>query len=356
MQNYTKIINIFLGLIILFLVLGSLYLYFTQTNSASEEILDTNTQSQSLKAKNSNPLKDLFDKNDFVNAHKMVDKNLAKDPKSLRYLLDKASVYAQEASLTYKENELGNKAKELLEQVLQQDENNIEALGLMGYVHEIQQNYVQAHKYYDAALKLDPNFVKILDQKGHAYELVGDFTNALKFYELALTKDNSYLKSLNNLGRLYLLTGQYSKAEKILSNRIELTDNIRDKAEMYYMYGTMKEDLEKYSPEAEKYYRLAVATDPSLPLAYVGLAKEEFKNGQYENSFANLSKALELNPNQSGAVFQLALQYYALEDKVTAIAILEKLQDNVDKDITLNATNKKIMKEAVKIALENFKE
>lgn len=306
---------------------------------ALENLKDTFSKEE---AKPKETLDGAFNQNNFDLANKLADENLAKNQKSVEALLAKASILAQQASLTFKEKELGDEARTYVLKALDLDPNNLDALVLLGYTYEIQEDFKNAHKYYDEAIVIDENFAKALDQKAHAYDLQGQVTKAETFYNKAIKADPSYVKSYAGLARIYMTLGKFKEAQPLLQNVLDNADNNRSKAEAAYSLGVINETKE-YSKKSADYYTQAINLDPSYSLAYVGSAKEDFANKQPEQSFAKLAKALEINPHQTAAAIQLGLQYAAIGDKDTAIKILEKVKTEIPKDISLSKVGKNVM-------------
>lgn len=350
--DYKQVLYYAPPVIILLVIFGY---YWSLRDLPTIKVGNLGTSKQTIKTESQAAI-DAFNNNDFVTANKLADEMLSRNTEDVKALILKANTLAQEASLTFKEKDLGDQSRDLALQAIKLEPNNLEALTLIGYTYEIQEDYKNAHKYYDTVLKIDPTYEKALDQKGHAFDLQGDLVAAEKYYIAALEANPDYPKTLSNLARIYILTNKPVEAKKLLERKLPLTNNLREKAEIFYALGTLKEDIRKYSPEATVLYKQAIETDPTFALAYVGLAKEEFKNYQLEESFGHLAKALEINPNQSNAAFQLAFQYHVMDQSEVAIQILEKLKLNLDKDISINKNTKLVMQEAIKSALATFKE
>lgn len=357
MSTSSKIYSIVLGiLIVVFAALaGYFYLHTNKLQPIDVNLLKNPILNQS-NSKNvlGQQIGAAYNTNNFAQANQLADQQLAGDPNGVEALLQKANVLAQQASLTYKEKELGDEAKTYVQKVLDIDPKNLEALSLMGYIFEIQQDYVNANKYYDAALSINPNFAKALDHKGHTYDLQGDLKSAQTYYLKAVTADPTFAKTYSHLGRVYLLQGDNKDAETNFQKVLSISDNVRDKAEAYYSLGNIYE-TKSFSQKSFDNYQKAISTDPTLDIAYVGLAKEQFLNKQVNDSFQNLAKAAQMNPKLSAAGFQLGLEFYAMGNSENAKTVLAKTAQMIPDDITLNAASKKIMSAAVTELLKMIK-
>lgn len=294
---------------------------------------------------NFNKEQNAYNNNDFESASSILDKKLSVNNQDIDALLAKATVLAQQGSLNFKEKSLGDQARVFVNNALQIDPAYSPSFTILGYTYEIQENYVEAHKAYDKAILLDAQNYQALSQKAHAYDLQGNIKEAKNYYEKALAINPNDQKTLSGYGRILIISGNIEKAKTVFEKVIN-SENVRVSAEAYYTLGSLNEK-KTYSQVAEDYYANAIATDPTLPMAYVGLAKEEFKKALetkdkvesqklIDSSFANLETALKINPNQSYASLQLAIQMMTIGNKDFALKVLERLSKNTFNDITLN--------------------
>jgi len=76
---------------------------------------------------------------------------------------------------------------------------------------------------------------------------------------------------------------------------------------------------ERKFPEAEKYYRAAIAADPSYPLAEFNLGNLYDEQGRLEEAFDHYRRALALNPQYADAHFNLALLCERTGDSLKAV-------------------------------------
>ena len=363
-KKYIKVLYYVPPVLILLFVL----VYYVVNRNLVSQIKDSDINNQSeviTYTNNSAGVAKAFDNNDFVSANKILDEKLKENKSDLETLILKANTLAQEASLTFKEKELGDQAMVFADLALKIDPNSIEALTIKGYIYEIQQNYTTAHKYYSQALALDPNNSETLAQNGHAYDLEGNIKMALVLYEKAYKIDPNLEKVLVFYSRGLIQELQFDKAKAILNQILEVTSNKRVKAETYYTLGLLSE-RKTSNNFSENLYQKATESDPSFPLGYLGLGKEYFKKSlESKNeseaktflakSFDNLQKCIKINPLQTSASFQIAMQFYTLGNKVVAEKMFENVLLNIPKDISLNAYQKLSLQNMTKSLLANIK-
>jgi Tfp pilus assembly protein PilF len=131
---------------------------------------------------------------------------------------------------------------------------------------------------------------------------------------------------------------------------------VRQRAEAAYSAGQIEvmtdEDL------ASSDFGKAVSLDPTYPLGYVGRASVTFsqavntdstitpqqRTDMTARSLGDLSKAIQLNPNQSFAHLQLAVELSAIGRQDDAKLIFKGLIEKIiPEDISLSATGKAAM-------------
>lgn len=303
---------------------------------------------------------DSFENNDFSAALNDVNRILLRNPSNVEALLMKATILAQQGSLFFKEQEYGEQVLVLAEKVLSIDPNNQEALRLIGYAHEIMQEYNKAHDAYVRVLLINPKNAPVLFSDAHAWDLQGDLAKAEAGYRAALAADPNFDNARAGLGRIY---AQQGKGDEALAQFTALasTSNLHLRAEAAYSASSILRTTGNFE-QAESYAREAIQADPKYPLGWVGLGailsssvmndnsslEGEALSSALEESQSSLRKALELNPNQALAYYYLAIDYFALAQLPQTKEMLEKAQETLSNDITLNP----VEKERLKIQIE----
>lgn len=306
----------------------------------------------------------LYNQGNFKELNAQLDQDLSKKPNDFTLLLQKANTLAQEASLTFKEKELGDKALVYVDKALAINPNSVEALTLKGYVYEIQQNYVNAHKYYDEALKIDPNSLDTLAQKGHAYDLQGKISESDRLYRRALEINPNDENILSGYARIIFVSNP--EESKKVFQKLSKSQNARIKAESLHSLGQLAQK-EKYSAEAKKYFTDSTKSDPTFATPHIGIALENTKyatevsdnsekNNLIRGALRELDTAIKLNPNLSAAYVQKAVIFASLGRVSESKKILNYLvKEGVDKDITLNIIDKQKTKDFSKALLSSVK-
>lgn len=162
--------------------------------------------------------------------------------------------------ISYLLNDLGKKseASQMLETLLRNKPEMVEATILLGDIYIEQERYKEATNIYHDALKYNPASYELYYDLGIAYTMLNDFKNAKICYEKA--------SEINTL----LYNGYYNLAE------ISLIYNDLDEAEKYFMQSVMSKDVE--------------------PKAYYNLAKIYMIKGDKENAIKFLNVAIDIDP------------------------------------------------------------
>jgi tetratricopeptide (TPR) repeat protein len=251
-----------------------------------------------------------------------------------------------------------------IDQILAIDPDNFEALTLKGYVYEIQQDYVKAHRYYDQVLKLDPTNTKALSQKAHAYDLEGKLVQSEELYKAALKKTPVSEEVIVRYSRILLSKGKIGDAQLLLQENINSIKNNRLKSETYYLLGNFLQ-TDTYKKEAYDYFVLAQEADPTYAMSLVGLSQEKFKLGLddtsgnrdslFNEALELLSQALKLNPNQSLASLELARQAISMGNLEFGMKVLKNTLVNLENDITLGSGEKVWLKSVINDLINEYK-
>jgi tetratricopeptide (TPR) repeat protein len=116
---------------------------------------------------------------------------------------------------------------------------------------------------YKRALELKPADAAVLHNLGTAYLQIGDLATAARQFEAALAIDDSDPKTLYMVGTIYLQQDQYGSPQT----------NLR----------------------AREKFEAALRIDPTLAVAYVGLAQISINEGDAAGALENARKGVELS-------------------------------------------------------------
>ena len=158
-------------------------------------------------------------------------------------------------------------------------------------------------------MDLDPEFWNIL---GIAYAQTGALEKALETFEKALSLDENFPELLHNIGKTYHSLGNIKKDNQLLK-------------------------------KAEEMFKQAIALDPSYPKPYSSLGNLYRTRGEIKAAIQYWKNALKMDPDDSGALYNMGIASLGQKDFTNAYAYLTKykklyyprlsleLQRNLDK-------------------------
>lgn len=162
---------------------------------------------------------------------------------------------------------------------------------------------------------------------GIGYMQQGNFNVALEKLNKALEYNERLPEAHNALGVLYEETGEIPLAEQHYKRAIELDPN----------YTLAKLNYGRFlcahsNPEEGENQLLTIAADPNLKsveAAYTGAGFCARLSNHLERAEAHLRKALEQNPNGSGALYEMARLSHAQGKDLQARAFLQRYHSQV---------------------------
>jgi tetratricopeptide (TPR) repeat protein len=117
----------------------------------------------------------------------------------------------------------------------------------------------------------------------------------------SMQKDTEGPTGWFQLGRLMMKVAQFDKAQQVFEMILDQTTDEREKGEIYYYLGWIKNDQGKYT-EALSYYEKALeirqktlpANHPHLASSYSGIGLVYKNMGEYSKALSYYEKALEI--------------------------------------------------------------
>ena len=305
-----------------------------------------------------------FDAGDLDKAIFKTEKLVASSNSDVDSLLLLATSYAEKGSVSFAEEDYGQKAIDTARKVFAIEPENSEAYRIIGYANEIMGKYDEARKNYDKSIILDPKNSQAYSNKGHSYDLQGDIKNALIWYDNALAVNPSDEHALLNKSRVLARQGASEDAKNMLDILLDTSSNKRflAEADQIYAFVLMNEKPADYEGALEAIIE-SIAYDSTVPQSYVTLAQIKLHNtldlatkNEFNKSLADinqiLAKALLLNPNQSSAYYLSSEVARLSGDKIGANTLRQKALDAIPKDITLGAKEKIDMKATIQALIK----
>ncbi len=356
----TVVFLVVVFLILLFIVSGFYINFFIKKHA--EVINSDNVDTQIKEVSTKTIIMNAFNSGDYTKALNDVDLYLKENPNDPYVLAAKATILANKGSVEFSESDYAQQAIEVANKALSISPNLAEALYARGYAYEIQNQFDSAITDYNSALRLDPNNPTYLTQLGHVYDLKGDPEKAKEYYQEALSFDENFAKALINMGRYEMRYGDKEMAKEYFEKSLYYISSEVDKAGVYYSIGMIYAGEDK-NDEAYGYMEKAVSIAPNYPQALIGRGwtgmllmtqkdsnlEDLLKQGiSFQIVFADVEKAVNINPNQTLGYVTLARMYLRLPNLAKkSIEYYDLALDVVDNDITIMSNDREKAKKDI---------
>jgi tetratricopeptide (TPR) repeat protein len=222
------------------------------------------------------------------------------------------------------------RAAQMYETVLAREEQNADALHLLGVLHHQQGNQARAIELVARAVALRPNVPTFHANLAEAYRAIGQLERAAGCCRAALRLCPDYPEALGNLG--LALQGLGKRAEAIEHFRRALL--IRpDSPVAHNNLGIALREVGQ-DAAALSHFRRAVELEPTLATARTNLGQMLLDRGQAEEALPHCQEAVRLQPDLAALHHNLGNALRSLGRLVEArAAYLEALR--LDPDLAL---------------------
>jgi tetratricopeptide (TPR) repeat protein len=204
-------------------------------------------------------------------------------------------------------------AARLYQQVLAQEEENADALHLLGVLRHQQGDHARAIELIRRAIALRPSVPAFHANLAEAYRASGKFDRAAGSCRMALRLWPEYPEALGNLGLALQGLGRLEEAVEHFRHALRLQPT----AVLHNGLGTVLRDLGR-SDEALEAFRQAVAHDANLALAHSNLGQLLLDLGRAEEALPHSQEAVRLQPDLAAAHNNLGNVLRALDRLVEA--------------------------------------
>lgn len=190
---------------------------------------------------------------------------------------------------------------ELLGQVLDLDKRNAQAYFMRGMVGKETGDTAKAMQNMQLAVQMDPDYYNAYIQMG-VIAAAQKSPAAIDYYRNALKIQPASIEALYDLGMYYQDAKQYDLALNTYKSIVMINPMHFDAH--FNMGAIYTEDLDSVDKGMEN-FNLAIRDNPNDPRGYFGRGKCYEKNGQIDLATADYKKALELDPQFTGAAMAL---------------------------------------------------
>jgi tetratricopeptide (TPR) repeat protein len=214
-------------------------------------------------------------------------------------------------------------AAKLYKKLLAREQENADALHLLGVLHHQQGEHERAVELIGRAVALRPSVPAFHANLAEAYRALGKFERAAGCCRMALQLSPDYPEALCNLGLALRGLERQEEAADQFRRALELRP---DFAAAHNNLGLTLRDL-KQLDEALESFRRAAEADPLYAPARTNLGQMLLDRGRPEEALPHCQEAVRLQPDVAALHHNLANVYRALKRPVDArAAYLEALR------------------------------
>ena len=283
---------------------------------------------------------DLFEISDRVGQIAEQENNL---PEALRYYADACRsplattpMKIRLARLYFRTDDTAH-ALPALEAILKAEPNNREVKTLLAQVDAKAGKMNDAARYAAEALPGDPNNLVLLRLLGDDAIRRNNDTAAADYLERALAVDSKDRDLLFELVGLYTNDDSLDRLPRAFDLMNEYVTVNPDDYEGYLLlanlYRRKSDAADAHAYFTRGFSKMPAQPPPRLSWAYNSLGLLLLSEGKYEEALASQLKALELNPADANAEYNLALTYLKLKRKDEVNAARTKLSQMAAPDL-----------------------
>jgi tetratricopeptide (TPR) repeat protein len=188
-------------------------------------------------------------------------------------------------------------ARELLQEILKEDPENINALLQLGEIASSEEDVQQAREYCQRARDLNPRNIEALFSLERLMEQTGRWPDAVRYIEEILDLDDENLNALYKKREILERQDKWDDLvlvqKTILKNEHTEKYKIRERQNLVgYKYEYGRHSLENgYLEKAKKAFRTVLRLDKDFIPATLGLAEVHLREGESEEAINLLEKA-----------------------------------------------------------------
>jgi tetratricopeptide (TPR) repeat protein len=232
---------------------------------------------------------------DLKQAIYLLEKAIEKDPKSI-YL-------KRELALSYLQNDQNNKALSVVDDILNVDPNDVDALIVDASIRKALNKDEDVKPTYEKALQIDPKRKGIYQILGKMYLDNGDLDGADRIFQQMVQNFNNDYVGYYYLGKIYELKKDTKKAEEAFLKSLALSPtSMEPRLELIQIYQTTRQTQKLIAvyEEIHKQYPDNIPVAIELGLLY----HKNFRVEAAETIFQELGKNSIDDPNVVKTVVQ----------------------------------------------------
>ena len=190
-----------------------------------------------------------------------------------------------------------NDAQNIYEQILSIQENNFDALQLLGALFAQVKKYPQAIKFLSKAIIVDPNHAGCFSNLGISFQKLRRLEEALSSYDKAISLQADYAEAYSNRGAVLQELKRFDEALSSYDKAISIKG---DYAEAFNSRGTVLEELKRLE-EALSSYHKAISINKDFTESYYNRGNVLHKLKRLEEALSSYDKSISLHEDYAEA-------------------------------------------------------
>ncbi|MEL7331784.1 MAG: tetratricopeptide repeat protein [Cyanobacteria bacterium J06560_2] len=213
-------------------------------------------------------------------------------------------------------------AAELINELLEENEQNSEALYQRGKIQVYLSDYDAAIETLEDAIDHDSENGDALVMLGLAHREIGDYDQALEQFQSALDAGKNKGEAHLNISHIQQMQGEWEDALTSVDAAARFLKGDRS-IPVHTQRSNIYSDLQNLE-KAEEAWEKAAARSPQNPEAYVTQSISKMLLGNSEGALENIEQALDINPNFTEAYAMQGLIQMNQNELEAAIASVTK--------------------------------
>ena len=190
-----------------------------------------------------------------------------------------------------------NDAQNIYEQILSIQENNFDALQLLGALFAQVKKYPEAIKFLSKAIIVNPNDAGCFSNLGISFQKLRRLEEALSSYDKAISLQADYAEAYSNRGAVLQ---ELKRLDEALSSYDKAISIKGDYAEAFNSRGTVLEELKRLE-EALSSYDKAISINKDYTELYYNRGNVLHKLKRLEEALSSYDKAISLHEDYAEA-------------------------------------------------------
>lgn len=258
--------------------------------------------------------------------------DLANDDKELNNIIDKKGTVTYEQiyakGLEAMKNDIWGDAVKIFERVIRLKPDFREAYYKCGYSYIEIGNFFKAEEILKQGNKLFPDYKDIYIELGYVYNKNGKTEEALTVFNKAITLDSGSYWAYFYCGTMLYDNERYNEAANYFDGAVKY--NPSDYYNPFHSRARNSFRLKNYVAAKEDYMKL-MQMKPDISDSYYFLGWIANEESDFQTAVSKLNKYLELEPDNTDAIYERGFSYKGLQQWEEAIRDFTIAREVVEK-------------------------